>query len=80
MPLAVEGSDPNKSIRPWLYFIVVTVALSFISYTIYDMKQDVKKTTAQLRESNDMVREKLPPILDNSKKATDALVTMTNDQ
>lgn len=79
MPLSVEGSDPGKSVRPWLYFIVVTAALSFICCLLYGLKQDVQKTTFQIRESNEMVKEKLPPILDNSKKATDALVRMTDD-
>jgi hypothetical protein len=67
------------SIRPWLYFVAVTAALAFACYTLYDLQQDIKRTTAGVRESNEMIREKLPLILDNTRKASEALVTLTSD-
>jgi hypothetical protein len=51
----------------------------FACWTLHDLKTDVKNTTAGVRETNAMVKEKLPPILDNSKRASDALVKVTDD-
>jgi hypothetical protein len=79
MPLSVEGSDPNKPILPWLYFVVVCAALGWVGYLSYDLNKDLKKTTAGIRDSNDMIKDKMPAILDNTKKATDSLVSLTND-
>lgn len=51
----------------------------FACWPLHDLKTDVKHTTAGVRESNALVKEKLPPILDNSKRASDALVKATDD-
>lgn len=51
----------------------------FVCWTLHDLKTDVKNTTAGVRESNAIVKEKLPPILDNSKRASDSLVKVTDD-
>jgi hypothetical protein len=51
----------------------------FACWTLHDLKTDVKNTTAGVRESNALVKEKLPPILDNSKRAGDSLVKVTDD-
>src|SRR5215208_6759156 len=52
---------------------------AFVCWTLHDLKTDLKHTTAGVRETNALVKEKLPPILDNSKRASDSLVKVTDD-
>jgi hypothetical protein len=63
----------------WLYFALAVVVSGFVCFTLYDLKQDLKATTAEIRESNALVKEKLPAILDNTKKGTDSLVKLTGE-
>lgn len=51
----------------------------FVCWTLHDLKTDLKRTTEGVRETNALVKEKLPPILDNSKRASDSLVKVTDD-
>jgi hypothetical protein len=52
---------------------------AFACWMLHDLKTDLKNTTAGVRETNALVKEKLPPILDNSKRASDSLVKVTDD-
>jgi hypothetical protein len=63
----------------WLWFGLAAAVSGFGCWALYDVKRELAATTAEVRESNAIVKEKLPPILDNSKTATDSLVTLSND-
>lgn len=61
-------------------WLVLGVAVGgFACWALYDLRADVKRTTAGVRETNAMVKEKLPPILENSRRASEALVKLTDD-
>ena len=51
----------------------------FACWALYDLRADVRRTTAGVRETNALVKEKLPPILENSRRASEALVKLTDD-
>jgi hypothetical protein len=61
------------------WFGLGTLVSAFVCWTLHDLKTDVKNTTAGVRETNAMVKEKLPPILDNSQRASETLVKLTDD-
>jgi hypothetical protein len=61
------------------WFGLATLVGAFVCWTLHDLKTDVKHTTAGVRETNALVQEKLPPILDNSQRASEMLVKLTED-
>ena len=63
----------------WLYFGLAVVVAAFVCFLLYDLKQDLKATAAEIRESNALVKEKLPTILDNTTKGTESLVKLASE-
>ncbi len=61
------------------WFGLAATVGAFACWTLHDLKTDVKHTTAGVRETNAVLKEKLPPILENSKRGSEALVKVTED-
>lgn len=56
----------------WVVASIATVAVIGLGWMVNDMRKEMKRT-------NELVHESLPPILENAKKSTDTLALVSKD-
>ncbi len=70
----------------WACLLVATAFLGFVAWVLNDVRLEVRRTSNNLNATSESINENLPPILEKTRKATDALgddipqiVTRTRD-
>src|SRR5262245_38428294 len=77
-------------VQQWLYFGLAVLVSAFLCYQVYELRQEIKSSTAAAHEhlpvildnTNKIARagqENVPTILENSNKITKSVVKLTDD-